>query len=404
MRNKIFIVLITIFTIINIVAATFIFLDISIMESPVTTITVDIIEISSDEVILQTTINVANPNSFEVSTKNFNVVTTTTDGYEVARISLEGGDISPYDNRTFSTAASIAFDGYTPETLTTTVKGVIGITIGFIKKTLPLNIKIITKIEEVLKQFSPPSLHIQVDFEEITQKEINLTGIITVDNPNTFDIYIDDISGMIVTETGKNVGYLKIFGDVIAAKSSQDFDGIGRIIIDAINAEVLMVNINGSAGAKIAGINESLSFNVQAQIPVPDLGTILSDEAIDAVIRGDYKVSIRGLIDEIIFEVNNPHKIDLYAENITIFIHRVDNNEDRLITQGSLGSGLIKGENVTIFEGQCLIPYSKLFPVEGQRFFPDWLKITIRAEISILGINQSIKVGVVGYQDLHLFS
>lgn len=388
--------------IINLIVAALLFLDIRMFQAPETTISIDIIEINSEEAILQTTIDVNNRNTFGVITKNLEVVTTTPDGVGVSKVMIEGGEIPPNENRTFTATATIAFDGHSPKLLTTRLTGNIGVNIGFIQKTIPIAINIVSSVEDVIKELAPPVVHLEADFGEITQESINVTGVIDVYNPNTFDIFIEDITAFITTETGKKVGNLNVTSGVITAKSSKELDSNGTILIDALNAKILFVNISGAAGAKVAGINKSLQFSVEAQIKVPDLGMFLSDLSTDAVISGDYRLSINGLIDTTIFEVYNPNKISLLAENITVGMYRIDNDEEQLIAECSLGGGIIKAENVTTFRGELTIPYHKLLPIRAGRLIPDWLKIIVRANLSIPGINYSIRVGVIGYQDFRL--
>ncbi len=100
----------------------------------------------------------------------------------------------------------VDFDGYHPDVLTTKITGTIGAHLGIIQKTIPLNIIIVTAVEDIIRNIAPPIIHIQVDFDEITQEQINITGIVEAYNPNTFDLYMDNASINVETETGKNGG------------------------------------------------------------------------------------------------------------------------------------------------------------------------------------------------------
>ncbi|MCK5259193.1 MAG: hypothetical protein KAJ69_06690, partial [Thermoplasmatales archaeon] len=206
MRKKVTIFLIATITIINLIAGSLIFLDVQLMETPETTITIDILEINSDEIIIQTTIDVFNPNGFGIITKNFELITTDTSGNNVAHMLMDGGDIPSNENKTFISDILIDFDGYHPKTLTTKITGTIGAHLGIIQKTIPLNIIIVTAVEDIIRDIAPPIIHIQVDFGEITQEQINIKGAVEAYNPNTFDIYLNKISINVETETGKNVG------------------------------------------------------------------------------------------------------------------------------------------------------------------------------------------------------
>jgi len=403
-RKKIITAFVAVFIIINLIVAAFLFFDIQLIEAPETTIKIDILEINAEEAILQTTINVSNPNGFGLITENFEIAVSTPDGRAVSCISLDGGGIPPQSSKTFTTNAVIAFDGDNPETLTIKMTGRVGINIGFIQKTIPLAINIVTSLEDVIESFASPSLNIRAEFVELTKEGIILSGMIEAYNPNKFDIYIDSISVIIETETGKNVGNLEISGGTLASKESLELESKGRILLEALNAEILFINMSGKAGAKIAGVNQSISFSTEAEITVPDISNLLaSDASTDISIMGDYKVTLQGLMDYIILEVRNPNKIDIELKDVIVMVNRIDDGEKMLIAETELEKGVIKAESVKQFKGQMLLPYSKLFSFKKGRLLPDELEITVRTHVTIPGLNQSIWVGVSGYQDFRLF-
>ena len=103
-RNKIrlvFTLLLVVILIINIIVSAFIFLDIQVMEMPETTIKVDLIEINSEEIIIHHSIEIYNPNQFEIIADNFEVVANTIYGDEIARLKIDGGCIPSQTNLTF---------------------------------------------------------------------------------------------------------------------------------------------------------------------------------------------------------------------------------------------------------------------------------------------------------------
>jgi len=404
MRKKIITAFVVILIIINLIVAAFLFFDIQLMEAPETTIRIDILEINAEEAALQTIIDVSNPNGFELITENFEIVVSTPDGKEVSHISLDGGSIPPHSSKTFTANAVIAFDGANPETLTIKMTGSVGINIGFIRNTIPITINLVTSLEDVIESFASPTLNIQAEFGELTEDGINLTGTIETYNPNKFDLYIEGISVVIETETGKNVGNLEISGGTLASKESLELKSEGRILLEALNAKILFINMSGKAGAKIAGVNQSISFSAEAEITVPDISNLLaSDVPTDISIIGDYKVTLQGLMNYIILEVRNPNKIDIELKDIIVMVNRIDDGEKMLIAETELEKGIVKAESVKQFKGQMVIPYSKLFSFKKGRLLPDELEIIVRAHITIPGINQSIWVGVSGVQDFRLF-
>ena len=271
-----FTLLVTVILFINIIASIFIFLDIQLMEMPETTIKVDLIEINTEEIIIHHSIEIYNPNQFEIIIDNFEVVANTIYGDEIAKLKIEGGNIPSQTNRTFESRDNIAFKGQGYDTLTSKITGTVGVIfLGLVKKTLPVAVNVITSVGDVIHDISAPIVNILGDFGEITQEGIDFNGIIEVFNPNPFEMYIEDLSAEIETETGESVGNLDVVGGTIPAKSSYNLYGTGRIVIEALNAETLNINIDTSAGVKIAGINKSIPFSADVQLNIPRLEDIV---------------------------------------------------------------------------------------------------------------------------------
>lgn len=404
-KKIVFTLLVFILLIINIVVSALLFLDIQIIEMPETTIEIDLIEIDAKEIILQTSIEIYNPNRFEIIVDNFEVVTNTINGDEIARINIDGGSISSNSKKIFESSDAIAFKGQGYSTLTSKVVGTVGVNfLGFIKKTLPIAVNIITSVGDVIEDISAPITHISVDFGELTQEGIDFTGLFDIYNPNSIEMYIEDFTVEIETETGEIVGKLNVTGGTIPAKSSFILNGFGRIFIEALNAQSLIVNLSSVAGVKIAGINKSIPFSIDTHINIPGLDDILSmDAPTDAIIKSDMKATFRGFISYMTLEVNNPNKIGLIARDVTFSIYRADGDEKKLVGRSIIEEEEVGAENSTEIKTQILLPYSKLFLSLGKRFLPDALFVLIRANITIPGVDSHIWVGVSGYQDMHPF-
>jgi len=347
MKKKLAILIIVIITIINIIAGSLIFLDVQLMEIPETTITIDIIEINSDEIIIQTTIDVFNPNSFEIIIENLELITTDVNGNNIAYMSIDGGDIPLNENKTFILDTMIDFDGYNPKILTTKITGIIGAHLGIIQKTIPLNIIIVTDVKDIIGDIATPIIHTQVNFGEITQEQINITAIVEAYNPNMFDIYLDKILISVENETGKNVGSFTLDDSILSAKNTVKINSSGSLLIEALNAEMLAINISTNANAKIADFNKSLPFYTEIKMNVPDIGTLLSSNSpFDMILSGDFKLSIDGLTAEMTLEINNPNKIVLEAKDVIVSLYKVNNDIKQLIGECKLNGGIIEKENM----------------------------------------------------------
>lgn len=403
MKKKIIKLIIILLFIFNLVVGALLIFDIQIMEAPETTIKIDIIEINADEAVLQTIIDISNPNIFELVTKDFEITTTSPDGFEVASILLEGGSIPPGENITYNTVDVIAFNDVSPDLLNTKMTGKVGLSIGFIQKTIPLSINVITSVKDAIKKYLSPSLNIQVEFGELTQKGINLTGEIGIYNPNKIDIFIDNVSLIMETETGKNVGNIDIEGGEIESEGSLLLKSTGILLLEVLNAKSLSVKLTGNAGARIAGINESVSFSSDLVIKVPDLSTLLTiDNPTNLIIKADFLLTSQGLEDTLIFEVHNPNKIAIEIRDIVFTLTKINNQRRHLLHEIDLEDGIVKAENTKIWEGKILISFAEIILPIGERLLPEELEIKVTAKISLPGINQSFWIGISGIQDFRL--
>ncbi len=404
MRKKIIILLLAVVTIINIITAAFIFFDIQIMQTPEVVIEIEVVEVTSEEAILHTIIEINNPNDFEIVAKNLEIVTTTPNGYVVTRALIEGGTINSHEKKIFTKDVIISFDGHRPELLTTKITGEVGANLWFIKKTIPLNIGVITSIENLIDELAAPNVDITVDFAELTAKGINITALIDVYNPNSFDIFVRDVSVDIVTGEGKKIGNVDVIGGgVVAAKDYLQINSSGNILFEALNAEILVINMSGVAGAKIAGFEKNLSFNIQTKIIVPDLEEIIlsKDKPTILSIRLDEKFTLKGFVFYVGIEIDNSYKVDLILKDMIFSIYTVVDDTLHLISEtDKIDEILVKAGTSELSSCEILIPFSKILTIFWST---DSIMVSARGNVTIKGVNQSIFIEIRGYQSIHPF-
>jgi hypothetical protein len=398
--KKIIVIILVSATILNIVAGAFIFFDIKTMNLPETTLTLELVDLNANEAVLQTTLFINNPNSFSIFLQNLTIITVTDNGEVINHLFMDGGETYAHENRTFTYAATIRFNGTIPNQLTSRITGTVGVMfLGLIKKTLPLKFTMVTSLSNILTQFTLPQIHLAGNFSEITQEGVNFTGNIEITNPYSFDMAIENISVSVETETGMQVGTVTVQGKTIPAKTSQQQTGSGQLLLKALDAKTLRMTVHGEVIVLIAGIKKSMNFSVEADIIPPHLEQLLSDLPTDSSLTGKYKLTLGGLLDQITLEIINPNKLTFHANDITVHIYRVDRDKQRLMCNGTIPDGVITSQNTTILQGDMLIPYSQLLPHLGERLFADRLQVIVRTNITIQGLNQTIWVGMTGYQD-----
>jgi len=398
--KKIIVVILVIATILNIIAGAFIFLDIRTFAVPETTLTLELMELSSDEALLQTTLRVNNTNSFSIFLQDFTVITTTDTGDTIARFFLKGGEILGKENKTYTLTQPVRFNTTAPNQLISKITGTAGILfLGIFKKTVPLKVSLITSLNKIINQFQLPTVHLTGNFNDITQTAVTFTGTLGIMNPYPFSLTLDNLTITVQTDTGEHVGTFAIEGATIEANTSQQFTGTGSLLLKAIDATRVHMMVEGDVILTIAGIRKTMDLSLDATIIPPRLEQLLSDLPTDASLTGKYKLTLTGLLDQISFTIVNPNNLTFQATDITVSIYRVDRDTQRLMCNGTLEDGIISSQNTTILQGDMLISYSQLLPRRGERVFADQLQVILRANITIPGINQTLWIGVIGYQD-----
>jgi len=398
---------------INIIISSLIFFDIRVVKSPEMTLDINIIEINSNEIVLQTKLSIENPNQFDLIIQNLSAITKTNDGSEIVNIILSGGEITSNDNKTFISTDQLSFNDDLSKNLTTTVTGIVGLRfLGFIKKTIPIVFNVITSLEEALNNIALPQINIKGDFGEITSEGIDFITEVEVKNPNTFDILIEKLSVVLKTENDEIVGQFNINGNTIYANSKKILNGNGKILIVALNAKTLFINLSASSGMKIAGISKSIDIATEIQIDVPNLGEIIStDTPTEAFIDADMKFKRNGFlswgfISYMTLKIINPNKIDFIIKDVVFSIYRVDDVSQNLVGQCVVNESFVEAENTTSIPAEVYLPLKLI--IKGQRLFlpqmPNGFFVIIRANVTISGIDQGFWIGVSGYQDLRMFT
>jgi len=402
MKKTIIAIILALLFVINIVAAALIFVDIQVLTFPKTTIRVDVIEINSDEIIIQHDLQLYNPNSFEMIIKDFQIVATTTTGDEVTNLTIDGGSIPGQSHRNFTGSDRITMKGNLSGMLSSKITGIVGFNIfGIIKKTIPLELTVLISLKEALKKIAIPTITVRAEFGAITRHAVNLTTEIHVSNPNPFGMFIKNFILNITTETGKNVGHFIISGSPIPPEHSVTLHGYGTVIIEALNAKKLLINLHAEAGANVAGINKSLPISSDIELAIPDFNQFIPvDKPLELELKPDLQRVRGGLKSNMTLEVINPTKIPLIASDIVVIYYGVKNNQKYFIAEGSLGSGELVPEATTFFHGEALLLYSKLINFTGRGLLPDMIFAQLCTNISLSGVHISIPVSIGSYIDL----
>lgn len=403
-KKTILSIILVVLFLINIIAATLIFVDIQILAFPKTTLRVDVIEINTDEIIIHHDIQLYNPNSFEMILKDFQIVASTTEGEEVTNLTIDGGSIPGQSNRSYAANDRIVMKGNLSGLLSSKITGVVGFNIfGIITKTIPLEVTVLTSLKEALNKIVIPGIAIQAEFGDITRHAVNLTTAIEISNKNPFGMFIKNFILNITTETGKSVGNFIIPDASISAKNTVTIQGTGSVVIEALNAKKLSIALHADAGANIAGINKSLPISAQIEVTIPNLEEFVPpDKPLELSLDIDLSRARGGLKGNMTLEVINPTKIPFIATDLVVMYYGVKNNQKYLVAEGPFGSGELTPGSTTYFHGEMMLSYSKLFNFSGKGFLPDKVFAQLRTKISLPGVTIYIPVAIGSYIDFHL--
>lgn len=398
--KKLTIIILVVATLLNIGAGAYIFLDIQTLEVPETLLKIDLVNLTAEEAVLQISLGVTNPNAFAMSLQNIKVVMTTDTGDTLNTFFIKGGEIPAQKNTTFIDSESLRFNKTLPKGLISKITGTIGITFfGIVKKTLPLKFSMITSLDTLVNQLTVPSIHLDGNFSDVTQEGVNYTGIVEISNPYTFTLAVQDIVLTMTTDSGIQVGSIAIQGKTILPHTTQQLLGSGKILLQSLDAHTLHMDLKGGLVIYVAGIEKSFNLSFGSDILVPRIDKLLSNLPTDTTMSTTYKFTLKGFLEDIAFEIVNPNKISLLAKDITLHLNRIDKNTSYSIANGTLENGIITPQTTTVLHGNILIPYRRLFmPVHG-RFIPDRLQVIMRANVTIPGLNQTLWVGMIAYQD-----
>ena len=401
-KRIIFFLILIIFIFISIAMIVIPLFQLIFIECPRTEIELTCTKFNATSASFNTSIQIDNPNDFSMVLKNIIINLTVPENKLISTISLKEISIQGNEKTEKSDHFEISFKGTQPTTVHAKASGAFVIQFGFFKKNLPFNFEINTNLMNIVNEIHSPIINSQVQFGSINQNKIDVTFSIDIFNPNSFEMEINNIS--IQVSNNKTHSYCSFNPSDILVQSNKHsyiLETIG-ISLDALNAEVLFLNSSMDLKARVAGFIKQLPLHISSQIHLPDLNTILTSTfPTDVIIKGDYHPSINGLIDTITLMVRNANNVEFAIKDIQVHIYRIDKNQRTMIGNGSIDSGIIKANTVTILTGEVLIPYTNVLIPTGLSLLPDWLEVSIRANATIKGLNHYMWVGMIAYQDFH---
>ena len=401
--KKLIIILVVALFIGEIIIGSLLLFDVQLIKTPKTTINIDLVEITPEQVLVRTTLNFTNPNPFTLLIQNLHINTITENGEKIIDEEIASGNIPANGNKLFTSEMTIAFQDDIPNQLYSTFSGTIGIQIlGIIQKTLPLEVTIVTNVTEALQNLVIPVVHLQAKINTITENGVNFTGTVDVDNPNPFELTVENISLIITTDTGTQVGTFSVRNGLVPAKGVKQFTASGDLLFIVLNAKTVNITLQGTASAHVAGAKKTLPIHAEALITVPWLSDLLvSENPIELSLKGELKLTLRGLRANVSLNIYNPYVIELVAYDLECSLYRVDHDVETLLGNTKLQNCTVQADDANCLSGIIQVPYRTLL-FSGRRIFPDWFELRLQGNFSFEGIDQSLPLSIRAYLDVHL--
>ena len=361
-------------------------------------------QITADEMIFTARISILNDNRYDLLIKNLNITGKTPDGNIILDLQFVGGMIAAQQQRIFTSNDSISFAGELSSKIYSSVQGIFGVNFaGIFEKTIPFHINITASFQDLFNNISSPTLSILAEVTEISKTGVLFQGKINIENPNSFEMSLDNFTARIETENGDMVGEFSQLQGIITPNGISQFYLNGTLLFKALNAEILTLMVSVNAGVHLMGINKAIPLSAIAQLPIPDINELLfGNESLGITISLDAKIRASGFLTTIGLTLYNPSNIPLEANDMLCSIYGLTGENQKMIAQQPMGPSTVESKKQDYLETQVLIPYLKLLTAGTQKILPDWFVIRIQGNFSIAGVTQSIPVSLDATINPHL--
>lgn len=404
--KKIFTIFLIILLTVNMIASIVIFTDIQIIESPKTEVKVKVLDLTADELILEIQMKLHNPNSFELSMQDFKVLSTSKKGETIGEIEIKGGRIPSDKTEIFIVTDEIKFQEKSDfKMLNNKITGKIGINfLGFIKKTIPIELNVITSLEEIIDNIEIPDMDLEFNFDNLTREGLEFTAGINIFNPNNIGITIHELKLNAINDQNEKVGSFNIAGGEIRPKNHSFFKSTGVLLYKFIDTQELILSVGGNGSVKIAGMNKRLSMSTEISVILPDIQEfIFQNENVKFYIPVQFKLTLGGIKSTVGLKYFNPSNVTLVTRNMNCSIHRVDNEKKTQLGIKSMESCIINPHREVCIQSEIIIPYLKYLRAGSWRLIPDWIVLTIEGDFAIAGTRQAFPISLNAYVNPNLF-
>lgn len=382
----------------NIIITVLMFNTVNSIQTPDVIIDINIADVTKETITIEATLQIDNPNSFSIMLEDIIINETTPEGDIIGLISLPNIMVESRENATISSVNTLGFNGNELTTFHSRITGNVGVTLfGFLTKTLPINVLLITNPTALVEAIQAPDIHFDVDLSDFTDDGVLFNGTIWVDNQNDFSMLLKNVDITIEHTNALHVADLLVLDTEIPPKSEIPIYVNGTAYYTIFNEGKLSATITADASITLGGVQMSLPVTSTASMSVPDLSTfLLNGKHLIISLSVDFDLTLQGINTTVGFLLYNPTKIPFTAFNLTLRAYRLDNETPTVLAEDTLEQCQYPPENETSLKSVFMLPYSSIIP-RLDTGFPDWFQLSLSGDFTIANTTQRIPVTLNGY-------
>ncbi len=358
---------------------------------------VEILDVSTYNLTVKTTLRVVNPNTIDLVIRDLKVTFYDVEGSRLGSLIFPSKTIHSISSSMLASIESFSLYNGNLTPIRGIVSGDIVFSIFFLTKTLPIVFSINLSIDRLLS-ITTPSLSTQVEVKKITDKGIEFTGFIEVENPNSFRLKLSNLSLFINKTSSEPVGWFSIEDKIIPSNTITTIPFQGMIEYEAIDEGGLEFLIKGSSILQVAGASLNMPVSTKILLNVPSLAdALLHNSSGGFSMEGYLKFTLGGLKVTVKLGVTNPTPLTFSLTNISWEMLRVDGEMVRKLGEGVMEDNIISPRGETWLTMDIIIPYRDLLPRGSEEHLLSYmLEVTFKGLISIKGSTQYLPVFITG--------
>lgn len=347
-----------------------------------------------------------NQNYIDLVIEDINIKGKTDDDKIFLDSYLQEVTIASKTKKTLTLSDEMRFSGDLNSEFTVQVSGTIAVQfIGIITKPLAINTTLHTSLSSILTSMNTPTLQLNAYIDDVTSQGVIITTSLYVDNQNPFTIEINDVQTTLSTDTKEHVIVLESLHGIIPSNSAKTFTVTTTVDYSIFNSTRLELNSKGQVDGQLAGIRQSIPLEIQAQLHIPELSSLLfKNQTMDFSVSAEFKLRLKGILTTITFSIYNPTAIPLKTQGLHCSIMGLTGEEHyRIIAEKPMDDCLIPPGKEVCVTTEVIMPYRNVLRSGTARLLPTWFVLRIQGNLTIENSGQMIPIALNGYIDPHLF-